>query len=228
MSAPDTLEFEAEGETVGEAKWLALRELEKIQPALDRSAVVFEILSEGERGLLGVGRSPARVVARVPAGAVAEPRDDEAGVAGELRELLERIADAAGVRCRVEVSERDETVTGVLTGGDLGLLIGKHGQTIDSIQYIASAVVHRRFGDSAKEVVVDAAGYRERRRARLHALAERSAEQVLDTGRPVELEPMPAAERKLVHLRLEDYPGVETRSEGDEPGRFVVIAPVSD
>jgi spoIIIJ-associated protein len=220
----ETLEFEAEGETVGEAKWLALRELEKMQPALDRGAVAFEILSEGERGLLGVGRSPARVVARVPADAVAPARDGESDVGGELRELLERIAAAAGVRCRVEISEDDETLTGVLAGADLGLLIGKHGQTIDAIQYLASAVVHRQFGDG-KDVVVDAGGYRERRRTRLHAVAERSAEQALDTGQPVELEPMPAAERKIVHLRLQDYPGVETRSEGEEPNRYVVIAP---
>jgi spoIIIJ-associated protein len=227
-SKTETLEFEAEGETVGEAKWLAVRELEKLQPALDKSAVVFEILSEGERGLLGVGRSPARVVARVPAGAVADAHAEESEIAATVRELLERISDASGVRCRVEVSDDGETVTGVLNGGDLGLLIGKHGQTIDSIQYIASSVVHRRFGETAQQVVVDAAGYRERRRVRLHALAERSAEQALDTGRPVELEPMPPSERKLVHLRLQDYPGVETRSEGDEPNRYVVIVPTAD
>jgi spoIIIJ-associated protein len=142
--------------------------------------------------------------------------------------LLERIADAAGVRCRVQVSDDGETVSGLLTGGDLGLLIGKHGQTIDAIQYIASAVVHRRFGEAAKAVVIDAGGYRERRRARLHALAERGAEQALTTGRPVELDPMPAIERKLVHVRLQDNPGVETRSEGDEPNRYVVIAPTPD
>jgi spoIIIJ-associated protein len=224
----ETLEYEAEGETVGEAKWLALRELEKLQPALDRSAVVFEILSEGERGLLGVGRSPARVVARVPAEKIADRRIEESAVAAEVRDLLERIADTAGVRCRVQVSDDGETVTALLTGGDLGLLIGKHGQTIDAIQYITSAVVHRRFGEGAKAVAVDAAGYRERRRARLHALAERSAEQALATGEPVDLEPMPAVERKLVHLRLQDYPGVETRSEGDEPNRYVVIAPIAE
>src|SRR5262249_6565766 len=123
MSETKTLEFEAEGETVGEAKWLALRELEKLQPALDRSAVVFEILSEGERGLLGVGRSPARVLARVPAAAVAVFPRDESEAATEVRELLERIADAAGVRCRVQVSDDGETVTGLLMGADLGLLI---------------------------------------------------------------------------------------------------------
>jgi spoIIIJ-associated protein len=128
----------------------------------------------------------------------------------------------------VEVSDDGETVTGLFAGGDLGLLIGKHGQTIDAIQYIASAVVHRRFGAAGKVVVVDAAGYRERRRMRLHALAERTAEQALATGRPVELEPMPATERKLVHLRLQEYPGVETRSEGDEPNRYVVVAPTGD
>ena len=221
------LELEASGETVGEAKWLALRELEALHPGLDRDAVEFEVLSEGERGLLGVGRSPARVIARArPDAVVLREAQDVTEVSQMLRELLEHLVAALGLHCRIEVIEDGEAVTASLHGGDLGLLIGKHGQTIDAIQYLASAVVHRRFPDAARAVVVDAAGYRERRRERLDALALRSAEHAAATGSPVELEAMSAVERKIVHLCLQEVSGVETRSEGDEPYRHVVIVPV--
>ncbi|HEY7604711.1 MAG TPA: RNA-binding cell elongation regulator Jag/EloR [Gaiellaceae bacterium] len=217
---------EATGETVGEAKWQALRELERIAPGLDSSAVRFEVVSEGERGLLGVGYAPARVVASVSAAAVAVPPvpvSDESAAATDLRELLTRVVAALGVDCRIDVHEDDESITGVVTGGDLGLLIGRHGRTIDAIQYLASAVAYRTYGDDRKEVVVDAAGYRDRRRETLEALAVRSAQRVLATGEPVELEPMSSVERRIVHLRLKDEPGVGTRSEGDEPYRYVVV-----
>jgi spoIIIJ-associated protein len=224
----EMVELEVEGETVGEAKWLALRELERLRPTLDRSTVVFEVLSEGERGLLGVGRTPARVVARVAADAAPPAPFAESEPAAAVRELLERIAGAAGVRCRVLVSEDDASLSGVFSGGDLGLLIGKHGQTIDAIEYLVRAALHRRFGEAAKAVEIDAAGYRARRRDRIHELAVRCARQAVETGLPVQLEPMPATERKLVHLRLEGFSGVETRSEGEEPNRYVVVVPVAD
>lgn len=229
MSSESDVRTEASGETVGEAKWLALRELERQHPGLDRDAVEFEVLSEGERGLLGVGRSPARVLAWAPAEAVSPAAvREETELAAVVRELLEHVADAMGLQCRVEVSEDEESVTAELRGGDLGLVIGKHGQTIDAVQYLAAAAVHRRFGEEAKAVVVDAAGYRERRRERLEALARRTAAQVAAGGHPVELEPMTAVERKIVHLCLQELPGVETRSEGEEPNRRVVVVPGGD
>jgi spoIIIJ-associated protein len=219
------LEIEATGETVGEAKWAALRELEKLAPGLDKAAVSFQVVSEGERGLLGVGYAPARVVASVSeeAAAAAPGAADESPLAAQARELVERIVAAAG--CRVDVAEDEESVLVSCTGSDLGVLIGRHGQTIDAIQYLANAVVRRAYQDDAKEVVVDAEGYRERRRASLEALAVRSANEALDAGGPVELEPMTAVERKVVHLRLKEFPGVETASEGTEPNRFVVVVP---
>jgi spoIIIJ-associated protein len=221
----DELRVEAEGETVGEAKWAALRELELRAPGLDRDAVRFEVLAEGERGLLGVGYTPARVAASLDEAAVpkAEPRPDESPLEELVRDLVERVAAAAGVPCRVEVTEDDERVTAVCTGPDLGLLIGRHGQTIDALQYLANAAAARRSDGPRKEVVIDAAGYRERRREVLEALALRSAEQALESGARVELEPMTAIERKVVHLRLQEYPGVETTSEGAEPNRYVVV-----
>src|SRR5439155_6789314 len=103
------------------------------------------------------------------------------------------------------------------------MLIGGHGETIDAIQYLANAAMYRGHMEERKEVVVDAAGYRARRRTSLEALAVRSAERALANAEPVELEPMTAVERKVVHIRLKEFDGVETTSEGTEPNRFVVI-----
>ncbi len=222
------MEVETTGETVGEAKWLALRELERLQPGLDKAAVEFQVVSEGQRGLLGVGYAPARVLARVEEGAVASPPEaaaDESDHVRRVRELVEQIALGIGVPCRVAVEETDEGVTATASGGDLALLIGKHGQTIDAIQYLVSSIVHRAWPEERFAVVVDASGYRERRRATLETLALRSAERAIESGEAVSLEPMSSVERKLVHLCLQEHPGVETSSEGAEPNRFVVISP---
>ena len=216
---------EATGETVGEAKWAALRELELRHPGLDKTAVQFEVVSEGERGLLGVGYAPARVVASVPESAIAVESTDASDIAADVRALMLRVTAALGVDGRIEVREDDEVVTATCFATDAGLLIGRHGQTIDAIQYLMNAISHRRGDDTRKEVVVDAAGYRERRRATLESLALRTAEQVRASGEEVELEPMTAVERKVVHLFLKERAGVETRSEGTEPNRYVVVAP---
>jgi spoIIIJ-associated protein len=106
------------------------------------------------------------------------------------------------------------------------MLIGRHGQTIDAVQYLANAVMWRRHPEDRKEVVVDAAGYRGRRRVTLESLAVRSAERALSDREPVDLEPMTAIERKVVHLRLKEFDGVETTSEGTEPNRYVVVHPL--
>ncbi len=226
----EPVQVEATGETVGEAKWAALRELEKLRPGIDKAAVRFQVISEGERGLLGVGYAPARVVASVEAPAVVEAPSsdpvDESDQAAELREVLERIVQAIGVQATIEIVEDEETLTATFVGRELGLAIGKHGQTIDAIQYLANAVVWRGRGDERKAAVVDAAGYRARRDATLAALATRSAERAVSSARSVELDPMTAVERKVVHVCLKDYAGVVTRSEGTEPNRFVVIDPV--
>jgi spoIIIJ-associated protein len=220
-------QVEATGETVGEAKWSALRELERLHPGIDKSAVQFQVVSEGERGLLGVGYAPARVIATAPEAAPVAP-GDESALAGLVRELVERITDGLGLHCRIEVIESDEAIVASCSGRDLGMLIGKHGQTIDAIQYLANAILARSQGDERKDVVVDAAGYRERRRASLEALAVRSAERVLASRASVELDPMTAVERKVVHVRLKEFAGVLTTSEGTEPNRYVVIFPAAE
>lgn len=225
MSEP--LRVEATGETVGEAKWQALRELERLAPGLDKAAVRFEVLAEGARGLLGVGYEPARVAATAELAPAGSPgvAAEETPLAGELRELLGRVAAELGARCSVEAREEADAVVASLTGPDVGLLIGRHGQTLDAIQYLANVIGWREHGDGHKQVVVDAAGYRERRQATLESLARRSAAQARSSGRPVELGPMAAAERRVVHLCLRDMPGVSTRSEGEEPYRHVVVVP---
>ena len=220
--------MEATGETVGEAKWAALRELEKQQPGLDKSAVHFQVVTEGERGLLGVGFAPAKVVATVSTDAAVADAVDESELAAEARALVTRIVDGIGVTGRIDVDESDELITVSCVGSDLGMLIGRHGQTIDAVQYLANAVMWRRHPEDRKEVVVDAAGYRERRRTALEALALRSADRALSDHEPVELEPMTAVERKIVHLRLKEFDGVETTSEGTEPNRYVVVHPSAE
>jgi spoIIIJ-associated protein len=225
----DAVTVEATGETVGEAKWAALRELERKVPGLDKSAVRFEVVSEGERGLLGVGFAPARVVAMVEAAArVERPVDpDEDELSADVRGLLEQVTLALGVQCTIDVRETDDGGLYVdCNGPDMGVLIGRFGQTIDAVQYLVNAIVARREGERI-EVTVDAAGYRERRRVALEALALESAERAIESGASVELDPMTAVERKVVHLRLKEHDGVETSSEGTEPNRFVVIHPAS-
>lgn len=111
-----------------------------------------------------------------------------------------------------------------VTGSELGLLIGKHGQTIDAAQYLLNAILHRR-EPHAPSVVLDAEGYRQRRARALRDLALRTADQVRRAGEARELEPMTASERKVVHLCLKGFAGVRTESSGSEPNRFVVIVP---
>ncbi|MDP9283514.1 MAG: protein jag [Actinomycetota bacterium] len=222
----DVVSVEATGETVGEAKWKALRDLERAAPGLEKASVSFQVVSEGERGLLGVGSVPARVIASAKtASALApvRPARDETAVEERVRGLVERVVGAMGIGAHVEVREGDDEVLVTCTGGDLGLLIGKHGQTIDALQHVANAALHRGSA-SAKPVTVDAAGYRERRRTTLEAIADRGAERAI-RGERVLLEPMTAVERKVVHERLKEHRGVQTVSEGTEPNRCVVVLP---
>jgi spoIIIJ-associated protein len=144
-----------------------------------------------------------------------------------VRELLERIADAAGVDADVEIRVDEDGLTAEYIGEDLGLLIGHHGQTIDAIQHLAYRFATH--GEAERlPVVVDAAGYRERRTQVLRQTAEQAAHRALGDRRPVPLEPMSALERKVIHEHLKDRHDVETYSEGQEPSRHLVVAPLVD
>jgi len=144
-----------------------------------------------------------------------------------VRELLERIAAAAGVDAVVEISEDADGVTAAYVGEDLGVLIGRHGQTIDAIQHLAYRFAVE--GDQErKRVVVDAAGYRERRAVALRAAADQAADTAVHDHRPVSLEAMSPLERKVIHEHLKTRHDVETYSEGQEPARRLVVAPLLD
>ena len=145
--------------------------------------------------------------------------------ASRVRALLERIVTESGVQADVRVREDREGVVAEFVGDDLGLLIGHHGQTIDAIQHLAYRIAYRGATDR-KRVVVDAAGYRERRSVALRAAADQAAQTAIHDRRPVALEAMSALERKVVHEHLKARHDVETYSEGQEPERRLVVAPL--
>jgi spoIIIJ-associated protein len=140
---------------------------------------------------------------------------------------MEMIADAAGVDATVSVTEDAEGVSGSYDGDDVGLLIGHHGQTIDAIQHLAYRIAFQG-SEERKGVMIDAAGYRERRAEALRADADRTADAAVRDSRPIALEPMTALERKVVHEHLRDRHDIETYSEGQEPARRLVVAPLVD
>jgi spoIIIJ-associated protein len=212
---------EAEAETLGAAKWAAMKELEHAYPGLTVEHVSFEVREEP-------ADSGVRVVALADLEAWRAAGEDfewppEPGE--RARELVRRTLVHLGVRASVDVRETDEELHVEISGPELGLLIGKHGQTIDALQFICSQAAYRGAQDR-KQVTVDAGGYRERRRLALERQADRGVADALRYGRAVELDTMSAQERKVVHNYLADRAGVETHSEGDEPFRRIVITPV--
>jgi spoIIIJ-associated protein len=145
--------------------------------------------------------------------------------AERVRAILERVVDALEVEADVEVDEDPEQIVGRVDGEDVGLLIGRRGQTIDAVQLLCYRAAFRGLQER-KRVVVDAAGYRERRQEAIERQADRAAERALKTGKEIELEAMTPSERRVVHQYLKDRAGVETFSEGDEPERCVIVAPL--
>jgi spoIIIJ-associated protein len=145
--------------------------------------------------------------------------------AERVRALVERVAGEFDAAATVSVEEDGEEIRATVDGDDLALLIGKHGTTIDALQHLAARVAFQGRGDR-KSVVVDAAGYRERREASLRRSADQAVSDALSFGRPVELEPMSSPERRIVHEYLRDRTDVQTHSEGDEPERRLVVSPL--
>jgi spoIIIJ-associated protein len=220
---PDELAAEGDGGTLGEAKWAAMKRLEPRFPGITADCVRFDVVEEpsGE-----AGTRPARVRAEVDLEAwrrIAEELPEEP--AERVRALVARIVQALGLRATVDIEQSEDEIRATVNGDDLGLLIGKHGATIDAVQHLAFRAASRG-REERPQVVVDAAGYRERREANLHRVADRAVADALSFGRAVELEPMRPAERKIVHLYLRDRTDIETHSEGDEPERRLVVTPV--
>ena len=158
---------------------------------------------------------------------VDERDDEELEPAELLEELLEEVTAGLGLDVEIEIEEAAGVLRGSVVGDDVGLLIGRRGQTIDAVQHLAQRIVFPE-GPSPVRVEIDADGYRERRAQLLRADADDAADEALRDGRPVELDPMPASERRIVHEHLRERGGVETHSEGEEPDRYLVVSPADD
>ena len=143
-----------------------------------------------------------------------------------LEALLEQVSGALGLQASVEIVERDGELCGTLHGEELGLFIGRHGQTIDAVQYLAQRAVAILVGEQ-RRVVIDAEGYRARRQDALERQAEKAADGAIRFGRPVALDAMTAGERRLVHEFLRERGGVDTHSEGEEPDRHLLVSPLA-
>lgn len=197
---------ERSGRTVDEAVLSALEEL-----GVPSDRVTIEVLDEGKGGFLGIGARPA--VVRVT---LKEDRAERAEA------FLADVCEAMGIGVRIETRAEGEYIHVDVTGQEAGILIGHHGQTLDALQYLCNLVAGRG-GQQGARIVLDVEGYRRRRTETLTSLATRLAERVARSGEPAVLEPMSAQERRVIHLALQDYPGVTTTSEGQEPFRRVVI-----
>ncbi len=208
--------LETSAKTVEEAVALAL---EKLGASRDEVEVV--VLKEGKPGFLGLGSEEAtvRVLRR-------QSEEERQAAVILAKEVLERLLSLMKVSASIEEKEPPEEGRALIfleiTGDDLGILIGRRGQTLSSLQYLLYLMVGHQL-KARVPVTIDVAGYRERRQEALRNLAWRMAERVMATGQPVPLEPMPASERRIIHLALQDYPGVITQSNGEGEDRKVTI-----
>jgi len=235
----------ASGPNVAMAVQRALAELDIAPGELREDQYAVEVLVQPEEGFMGVEGTDALVEVRLTLDeselpsfadgdedldeAAGEDQDDEyaqpeAG-STRLRELLSTVLAHLGVEGTIRIVERAETISADISGEELGILIGKRGQTIDALEYLANVALYPNPA-ARKAVRIDAEGYKKRRQAGIERIALKKAEEVVRRGRPVQLEPMTAAERKIVHLVLKEWRDVVTESRGREPARAVVISPV--
>jgi len=204
--------IEEVGKSVEEAVSKAVNNL-----GVKREQVEVEVIEEPAKGLFGLlGSKPARVRVTV----IEQGSKDPADLAADF---LQPIFDALDVAPLMEVRERDDYLHLDFNGQDLGVLIGRRGETLDALQYLVNLVVSKQISDNSR-LVLDVGGYRRRREETLTSLAKRLAKKVKTTGRKVALEPMNPQERRVIHTALQDEPEIYTFSEGNEPFRKVVIA----
>lgn len=207
-------EIEMSAKTVEEAIEIALKELDA-----ERSDVEIDVVSRGKSGILGIGAEPA--VVRVTLLEDAPP--DSVTLTSEV---LESLMSMMGVDATLTLKRMyDESLDGPvfeIEGDDAGLLIGRKGETLNTIQFMVRYIVSHMIGERVN-VMIDVEGYQERRHQSLANMAHRVAGRVADTGRSIALEPMPPNERRIVHLALSDHPSVTTESDGVGDSRQVVI-----
>jgi spoIIIJ-associated protein len=213
--------------TVDEAIELGLKELDA-----DRDEAEVEILSKGKTGFLGIGSEFARVrVTRISAGrnaaGVPTTAEGDTTAAGVATDAVGRILEAAGVNVSRTLRAANDPESGGpiidLAGEDSGLLIGRRGQTLQALQFLVNLIVRKQF--EGVRVVLDVENYRQRREVQLRDMATKVAERVAQTNRSITLEPMPPADRRIIHTSLTDHPGVSTESTGEGEGRKVTIMP---
>ena len=200
----------ATGQTVEEAVKSALAQLKTTKDRADIS-----IVDEGKRGIFGIfGSRPAVVKVSV----IIDPLE-------EAKKFLSQVSEQMGAPAEIEIRRDGKQVLFVMTGEKIALLIGKRGQTLNSLQYLTQLVVNR-FSNQYLNVILDAEDYRHRRNETLIQLAGRLAQKAVKSGKDVTLEPMPSYERKVIHTALSENNRVKTFSDGTEPHRFIVITPV--
>ena len=216
--------------TVDEAIELALKELDA-----DRDEAEVEILSKGKTGFLGIGSELAQVkVTRISAdrndAGVPTTSAGETTAAGVATDAVGHILEAAGVNVTRTLRSAHDPESGGpiidLAGEDSGLLIGRRGQTLQALQFLVNLIVRKQF--DGVRVVLDVENYRQRREASLREMATTIAERVAQTNRSITLEPMPPADRRIIHTTLTDHPSVATESTGEGEGRKVTIRPKRD
>ncbi len=197
---------EKSGKSVEEALRLALIELEAT-----REQVEYEVLEEGSKGFLGIGAKETRI--RV---------SKKDSVIDSARVFLNSILKEMNIEAELDIEQHDDVLNINMNGEDMAILIGKRGQTLDSLQYLVSLVVNKN-KDEYLRVVLDTENYRAKRKETLESLAEKLASKVKKSRKNVILEPMNPYERRIIHSALQNNPNVSTKSEGDEPYRKVVI-----
>lgn len=200
------------GKTVNDAITNAIIELETTSDKIN-----YDVISEGSKGVFGIGSKPAKIKVWFKE----EPKRSVEEIASEF---LEKVFNAMNIQAKADVMVNGDNVNIELSGEDMGILIGKRGQTLDSLQYLVNLVVNKN-SESYMRVKVDTENYRERRKATLENLARNIAFKVKRTKRPVSLEPMNPFERRIIHSALQNDRYVTTRSEGDDPYRYVVVVP---
>ena len=200
----------ATGQTVEEAVESALAQL---NTSKDQTSI--DIIDEGKKGIFGIfGSRPAVVKVSV----IINPIE-------EAKKFIKQVSAQMGSPVEIEIKQEGKQVYFILTGEKIALLIGKRGQTLNSLQYLTQLVINR-FSQNYLTVILDAEDYRNRRSETLIQLAQRLAQKAVKTGKEVSLEPMPSYERKIIHTALAENKRVKTSSDGTEPHRFVVISPV--
>ena len=204
------MEYESTGRTVEEATEKALDYL-----GIRKENALVTVLDEPSQGLLGLlGSKTARV-------AIKALKRPEEYLFDYLMEMLENM----GIEGSVAITQDDEKMTAMVMGDDVGILIGRRGKTLSDLQYIINIVMRRQFNTLNKMIVIDVENYRARREKTLTQLAINVAKRVCEEGYEKALEPMTPQERRIIHIALQNYPGVTTYSSGQEPYRKVVVAP---